>query len=932
MKRLLTLILLSAVSVLAQSGGLLPQTPTWIANRQGYPAGGALVAVCQPLATTAATLTSTIATFTMASNPITAGFVSGMQVQIAGFTGGDTYFNNGTLSDGSLTGGIDIILVTSTQIIVGPIAHVNGVASTNGTLLQVGNSNTPCAGLSTLYTDSSLTTTTTNPLTADGLGNYAAGASIGIYYAQIYGSGITTTIRQVEVPTYSSGGSSSVSGQANGVIPLGTTATTITQQSHMDDGVTTASTITSTEPVQTTGMAYPVVTITQFGSSGTSIYNYVISGTDANGLVRTVEGYTNNGNASLSGSNYNIVTVAAWSGIAPSGSCNVYRVTGSGTTLGKIGTITSCSAGGNIYDTGTAGDTTSPPSDTSGALTVQAANIDLAPTTTSTNGVLFQAGVPFLHTYGSNQNIFMGPGAGNFTMAGTTVSNGSATSDICIGYQPCQAITTAYEMTCIGWKSCQSATTAWDLTGLGPGTLQADTSGKQNTALGNFSMFVCTTCNNNVAVGGDVLSTNLHTGDENTGVGEEALYQVSDGSSDNTCVGFESCNSTASYNYNTALGAYALQTTINATGGNTAVGGHALAGLTGSYNVAVGRNAGIQATGSNSDYIGFQSGSNDSGSGNTYVGDSVASGCGSGCSGSNNVGVGQTSFNNLTSGATNTAVGQQALRYLTTGSNNTAVGSLAGSTSGDTTATQGVYLGATAAPGATGLTNAMGLGYGAAPSTSNTAVVGNASVTDTYFGGTGAATTGHMVGLILNGATVKGISFTTTPVNSNTGQWSAVAQNATKLESIYITTYVGLLGNLAYSPSTADNTANVYDIGIYGPGCLGGATNVPLVVHTGPVAGTTLFSTTGSRTAVLSGSPVTVAMPPGWYCFAYTSSAASPAAVFGGDAVNIHLKMFTDNTAPGGSTGTTSSGTLNSTITAPATAASLGATGLLAGY
>jgi hypothetical protein len=147
----------------------------------------------------------------MASNPITAGFVSGMQVQIAGFTGGDTYFNNGTLSDGSLTGGIDIILVTSTQIIVGPIAHVNGVASTNGTLLQVGNSNTPCAGLSTLYTDSSLTTTTTNPLTADGLGNYAAGASIGIYYAQIYGSGITTTIRQVEVPTYSSGGSGGLS-------------------------------------------------------------------------------------------------------------------------------------------------------------------------------------------------------------------------------------------------------------------------------------------------------------------------------------------------------------------------------------------------------------------------------------------------------------------------------------------------------------------------------------------------------------------------------------------------------------------------------------------------------------------------------------------------------------------------------------------------
>lgn len=44
-------------------------------------------------------------------------------------------------------------------------------------------------------------------------------------------------------------GTSAVSGQANGVIPLGTTATTITQQSHLDDGITTAGIITSTEPI-----------------------------------------------------------------------------------------------------------------------------------------------------------------------------------------------------------------------------------------------------------------------------------------------------------------------------------------------------------------------------------------------------------------------------------------------------------------------------------------------------------------------------------------------------------------------------------------------------------------------------------------------------------------------------------------------------------
>jgi hypothetical protein len=44
------------------------------------------------------------------------------------------------------------------------------------------------------------------------------------------------------------GGSGSVSGQASGVIPLATGATTIGAQSHMDDGNTTSGTITSTEP------------------------------------------------------------------------------------------------------------------------------------------------------------------------------------------------------------------------------------------------------------------------------------------------------------------------------------------------------------------------------------------------------------------------------------------------------------------------------------------------------------------------------------------------------------------------------------------------------------------------------------------------------------------------------------------------------------
>jgi len=48
-------------------------------------------------------------------------------------------------------------------------------------------------------------------------------------------------------------GSGTVSGQANGVIPLATAATAIGAQSHLDDGVTTAATITSSEPLAVGG-------------------------------------------------------------------------------------------------------------------------------------------------------------------------------------------------------------------------------------------------------------------------------------------------------------------------------------------------------------------------------------------------------------------------------------------------------------------------------------------------------------------------------------------------------------------------------------------------------------------------------------------------------------------------------------------------------
>ena len=152
---------------------------------------------------------------------------------------------------------------------------------------------------------------------------------------------------------------------------------------------------------------------------------------------------------------------------------------------------------------------------------------------------------------------------------------------------------------------------------------------------------------------------------------------------------------------------------------------------------------------------------------------------------------------------------------------------------------------------------------------------------------------------------------------------SAPAQNTTKLASVYLTGPVSFLNSFGYSLSTADNTANVYDLGLYGPNCIGGATNVPLKAHTGPVAGTTFAPSTGVKTITLSGAPVTLGIPPGWYCMAITSSGAAPTAVISGDAAAVHILEFANGSSPGGATGNTSGGTLNATITAPTTTSSV---------
>jgi hypothetical protein len=193
------LFVLSASAAYAQSG-TLGSTSSPVVNAFGRPMAGVDVSICQPAATTAAQVISNTAVLTMGSNPIAAGFVAGMQVQVSGFSGADTYFNGGTFTNGTgVTGGYTILSVTSTTITYA-LTHANATASSNGTVLQQGNATTGCAGLSAVYTDPGMTQPLAQPIVTDAYGTWNAFAQSGqLYYVQFYGTGVTTSVRWIMV-------------------------------------------------------------------------------------------------------------------------------------------------------------------------------------------------------------------------------------------------------------------------------------------------------------------------------------------------------------------------------------------------------------------------------------------------------------------------------------------------------------------------------------------------------------------------------------------------------------------------------------------------------------------------------------------------------------------------------------------------------------
>jgi hypothetical protein len=187
-------------------------------------------------------------------------------------------------------------------------------------------------------------------------------------------------------------------------------------------------------------------------------------------------------------------------------------------------------------------------------------------------------------------------------------------------------LTTGAGNTGVGWYALFFAGASNFNTGLGAGTLVLNTA-DSNTAVGAAALLLNNTGPMNTAVGTDALVHN-DTGDSNTAVGAFALFTNAGAGISNNAIGRDALFNNTTGSFNEAIGVNALgaNTTSNqniaigddamfaytgpgtAAGGNTAVGGGALSGLTtGTLNTALG--------------IGAGSGISDGESNNIYIGD-----------------------------------------------------------------------------------------------------------------------------------------------------------------------------------------------------------------------------------------------------------------------------------------------------------------------
>ena len=251
---------------------------------------------------------------------------------------------------------------------------------------------------------------------------------------------------------------------------------------------------------------------------------------------------------------------------------------------------------------------------------------------------------------------------------------------------------------------------------------------------------------------------NTASGYDNIYIGYKSGTSNTDGEFNTGLGSFTLQNSVNSYS-NTAIGSYAMQNAVSSVQ-STAVGTGALTtAASGNYNQAIGYHSMFATAnaGFSNNAIGYEALLNNTGSNNCALGNwalktntSGMSNCAMGMNallnnsiGNSNVGIGESALLSNTMGNYNIAIGQQSGQANALGTNNTSVGafSLQNNTNGSNVAIgyqagalRASYLACTMVGAATDmsvnlLNNATAIGYNAIATASNQVKIGNAFVT-----------------------------------------------------------------------------------------------------------------------------------------------------------------------------------------------------------
>jgi hypothetical protein len=392
---------------------------------------------------------------------------------------------------------------------------------------------------------------------------------------------------------YGGGASGSVSGQANGVIPLATAVTTIGAQSHLDDGVTTSGTITSTEPLSVNG-GTGTRTISPLSSDSATLGAQLLtsSGWTSTGWTGSFNSFTNGASNTTALSNtitltaastyqYTIV-ISGWS----AGSCDLQIA---GTEVPP--TTTSITGNATLVYTFIATNNTNglvltPTSNFNGtvAQTLQLitpitnpAPITLTDSTSATSLQLYAPSA-------ASGNLFIGNGnPGAYTVVSGSGQTGTGEYNTGIGSAAFAVNTNGSFGAAFGWYALADNTTGWRNSGLGNEAMRYNTTGSNNTGVGQGALFHNTTGSQNTSVGVDSMATQT-AGGGNTAIGEHVLYACTI-CQNTVAVGYFALASTTSPNDNVGVGYQAGYTTTSAN-----------ANVTGDHNTWIGPNSGPGST------------------------------------------------------------------------------------------------------------------------------------------------------------------------------------------------------------------------------------------------------------------------------------------------------------------------------------------------